>query len=102
MALNNASVSKFDIVRFGVLSLNYSRSAISILAQDISIRGLNIICTIEPYYTEAVVTTLPSKDGVVAISDKPRAAIVITSRQIKYNILIFERDYNIISITSLL
>lgn len=92
MALNNSSVSKFDVLHFGVLNLNYSRYATSLLSQDIGYRGLDIIYLMEPYYLELGITNFSSKYVVVATLDKPRTAIVIANRQIKYTILSCERE----------
>lgn len=96
MALSNFSSNKLGSISFGVVNLNHSRSAISVLSQDIANKCLDIVCVTEPYYTDHGVTSLPIKYNVIAVKNRPRAAIVIANSMIKYNI-ICEKDHIIIS-----
>lgn len=86
-------------ISFGVINLNHSRSSTALLDQDIASKKLDVICITEPYFTTYGVTSFPKKYSVVAINDQPRTAIVVTTKNINYNIIKCDKDFNIINIT---
>lgn len=60
---------------------------------------MDITCITEPYFTDLSVTNFPPRFGIVDITERPKAAIVITNRQLNYTILYCNKDINVISIT---
>lgn len=58
-----------------------------------------MICITEPYFSNLGITTFSKKYHTIAVLDKPRAAIIITSSNIKFNIIKINKDYIVINIT---
>lgn len=79
--------------RFGVLNTSHAKSSCILINQDLYRLGIDILCVNEPYYNKCGLAYFLLAYEQIAVTDKPRVAIIIVNHNIKYTILVKERDF---------